>query len=59
MKDWLGRIKSRKFLVWVTASVAMFVGKIDGKAWIIVSCIYIGGNVLKGLIEVFKAKKEV
>ena len=63
MKEWfksfLGKIKSRKFLVFVTATVAMFIGKVDGKEWIVVSCIYIGGNVLKYLVEILKGKKDI
>ena len=60
MKDWIksffGKIKSRKFIVEVIATVALFVGVIDGNQWIIVSCIYIGGNVLKYLVEILLAK---
>lgn len=64
MKKWMGsffgKIKSRKFLVEVIATVALFLGKITGKEWILVSCIYIGGNVLKYLVEILmlKFKKE-
>jgi hypothetical protein len=47
----LGKINSRKFYVEIVATVALFMGKITGKEWILVSCIYIGGNVLKYLVE--------
>ena len=60
MKDWVksffGKIKSRKFIVEVIATVALFLKIIDGNQWIIVSCIYIGGNVLKYLVEILSIK---
>jgi len=60
MKEWFkeffGKIKSRKFIVEVIATVALFLKVINGNQWIIVSCIYIGGNVLKYLVEIFTAK---
>lgn len=62
MKNFLSRISSRKFLVWLVATGALFIGKIEGNLWAVISCIYIGGNVLKYLVEILKtsfSKKEL
>lgn len=33
---------SRKLLVFVTSAVALFMGKLDGDAWVIIATAYIG-----------------
>ncbi len=33
---------SRKFIAWIAATVAMFLGKVDGDAWMVVTGIYMG-----------------
>ena len=61
MKNWLtsffSKMKSRKFIVEVVATIALFTGHITGKEWIVVSSIYIGGNVLKWGVDILKSKK--
>lgn len=55
----LGKMSSRKFYIEVIATVALFLGKINGREWIVVSCIYIGGNVLKSLVEILGKKPDI
>ena len=38
LNKWL----SRKLLVFVTSAVALFLGKIPGDSWVIISAVYIG-----------------
>jgi hypothetical protein len=33
---------SRKLLVFVTSAAALFMGKLDGDAWVIIAAVYIG-----------------
>jgi len=54
MKKVLGKMSSRKFVVLIIATVAFFLSKLDSKEWIIVACIYIGGNVFKQMVELLK-----
>jgi len=42
------KIVSRKFLVWLTATVAMFLGNISGDTWSGISLAFIG---IVGLVE--------
>lgn len=40
------KIISRKFLVWLTATVLMFAAGLESSDWIIISGIYIGGQTV-------------
>jgi hypothetical protein len=48
--NFIRRISSRKFIVWVVATVALFMDIITGIQWVFVSAIWIGGNSIDKLI---------
>lgn len=56
MKDFFKRISSRKFIFWVTATVALFVSVIEPWHWLIASGIFIGGKTLEVLLSAAKGK---
>ncbi len=41
---WLGKITSRKLMVWVTATVLMSMAMIESADWVMISALYIGGQ---------------
>jgi len=51
--DWkaiLERLLSRKFIVWVVATVLVFMGKIEGWMWIAITGTYMGVNLADWLV---------
>lgn len=49
----LNKLVSRKLVVWVVATIAMFSGPVNADQWIIVSSIYLG---LQGVQDTLAAK---
>lgn len=53
----LGKIVSRKLLVWVIATLGVPLGFIDGEQWVQVSMVYIGTQAAKDfIVEYVRAK---
>jgi hypothetical protein len=50
----LGKISSRKFAVWLTGTVALFMGSVDADAWVAISLAYIGSAALVDIAAVWK-----
>lgn len=48
-----GKMSSRKLFVWVAATVAFFMGKIDGDTWAYVSMIYVSAQ---SVLDFYKTK---
>jgi len=46
----LERLLSRKFIVWVVATVLVFMGKIEGWMWIAITGTYMGVNLADWLV---------
>ena len=40
------KVTSRKLLVWITASALMAGGVLESGAWVIITCVYIGGQTV-------------
>ena len=45
----IGKISSRKLLVWTVASVALFMSQIQSEDWVAISLAYIGSQALVDL----------
>lgn len=45
----IGKITSRKLLVWTVASVALFMSQINSEDWVAISLAYIGSQALVDL----------
>lgn len=41
---WLGKVTSRKLMVWVAATVLMGFGMVESADWVMISGLYIGGQ---------------
>lgn len=53
----LGKIVSRKLLVWVIATLGVPLGFLDGEQWVQVSMVYIGTQAAKDfIVEYVRAK---
>lgn len=53
----LNKLISRKLVAFIIASVALFIGKLDGSDWVIISAVYIGAEAATTIIEkLMKAK---
>lgn len=53
----LGKIVSRKLLVWAIATLGVPLGFIDGEQWVQVSMVYIGTQAAKDfIVEYVRAK---
>jgi len=50
------RFSSRKFLVFVVATLLLWFGKIDPQVWFWVAVIYIGGNLAKHLLDAWRER---
>lgn len=50
---YLGKGISKKLMVFIIASIALFIGKLTSTDWVIIAGIYIGSQTV---IDVFKAK---
>ena len=38
----MGKVASRKLWAWLSATVALFAGALDGHEWVVVTAVYIG-----------------
>ena len=59
MKAWdfiFNKLIPKKFVVFLIATVALFMKLIDGQSWMIVSVLYIGGNTVAKFVNI-KGKK--
>ena len=43
---WLGKLTSRKLMVWLTATGLTFTGHVTSEDWVLISAIYIGGQTV-------------
>ena len=53
---WQRKITSRRFLAWIVSCGLVIAGSIDGDAWVTLTCIFIGAEILekyKGIIEMY------
>jgi len=49
---WLGKLTSRKLMVWGVATYLAVIGTLSSEDWVIISAIYIGGQtVLDGIAK--------
>lgn len=46
MKEFLKNLLSRKLIIWVVATVALFMGLIEGWIWGAITATYMGANLL-------------
>ena len=53
--NWIGKITSRKLLVWTVASVALFLSQIKSEDWVAISLAYIGSQALVDLAAKWRA----
>ena len=44
------KVIPKKLLVWIMATIFVFLGKLDGELWAYISMVYIGGNLLQKFI---------
>ena len=58
MKEFLKSLLSRKFVVFVIATVAMFMGLISGTIWAGIAGLYLGANLLRHQQEKKNGKSE-
>ena len=56
LDQFLSKWLSRKLLVFLTSAVALFMGKVDGDAWVIISTAYIA---TEGVIDAVTRLKGV
>lgn len=60
LDEFIGKLISRKFLVWIVATILVFTGAlqkfvvITSHDWVLLSCVYIGGQSLIDIVQVFK-----
>lgn len=53
--DWiLNKVLPKKFLVFVIATIALFMGLVPGEFWGYIAMFYIGGNALAKFAEALK-----
>jgi len=58
MKSFLSRISSRKFLAYtIGTAIFIFTDKLDAIHWLVLTGIFIGGNVAEAILSKF-GKKE-
>ena len=53
---WQRKITSRRFLAWIVACFLVIFGSIDGDAWVTLTCIFIGAEILekyKTILEMY------
>jgi len=53
---WQRKITSRRFLAWIVGCVLVIVGSIDGDAWVALTMVFIGAEILekyKSIIEMY------
>ena len=44
---WQRKITSRRFLAWIVSCGLVIAGSIDGDAWVTLTCIFIGAEILE------------
>ena len=44
LDSWLGKVTSRKLMVWVAATALMAFGMVESADWVMISGLYIGGQ---------------
>ena len=52
----LGKAVSRKLLVWVTATTALFMEVVPAEQWMMISLTYIGGQAVVDAVKIIKAR---
>ena len=50
------KVLPKKFIVFVIATVGMFMKLITGEQWMIVASIYLGVNVMRAVVSMFQKK---
>ena len=55
MDQLVGKITSRKLLVWTVASVALFMSQIKSEDWVAISLAYIGSQALVDLASKWRS----
>lgn len=53
---WQRKITSRRFLAWIVSCGLVVAGSIDGDAWVTLTCIFIGAEILekyKSILEMY------
>ncbi len=53
---WQRKITSRRFLAWIVGCVLVVFGSIDGDAWVALTMVFIGAEILekyKGILEMY------
>ena len=56
LDKWQRKITSRRFLAWIVSCVLVLTGSIDGDAWVTLTCIFIGAEILekyKTILEMY------
>ena len=54
MDNWLGRLTSRKLMVWISATGLMGMGVLESADWVILSALYIGGQSVVDAVARFR-----
>ena len=54
MDNWLGRLTSRKLMVWISATALMGMGALESADWVILSALYIGGQSVVDAVARFR-----
>ncbi len=49
-KNWLWTTGGRKFLGFLIATVALFLGRFESEWWVVAYAIYVGGNVAQKVL---------
>lgn len=50
--DWfLSKLLSRKLTVFIIGSIGMFIGKITSGDWVIIATVYLGAQMVTGIVE--------
>ena len=52
--NWLGRLTSRKLMVWISATALMGMGALESADWVILSALYIGGQSVVDAVARFR-----
>ena len=54
--NWLGRLTSRKLMVWISATALMGMGALESADWVILSALYIGGQSVVDAVARFRGQ---
>lgn len=56
----LSKLLSRKLTVFLIGSIGMFIGKITSEDWVIIATVYLGAQMVTGIVErLIKAKVNI